>query len=64
MTLRIKVDEDLPTAAVRLLRTAGYDAVSVVKQRLGGMKDPALWKIIQAENRFLAVPHNLLWRAV
>jgi predicted nuclease of predicted toxin-antitoxin system len=53
MTLRIKVDEDLPMAAVQLLRAAGHDAVSVIQQRMGGMKDPALWKVIQAENRFL-----------
>jgi hypothetical protein len=36
MTLRIKVDEDLPTAAVERLRAAGHDAVSVSEQRLSG----------------------------
>ena len=53
MTLRIKVDEDLPTAVTQLLRQAGYDVVSVVGQKMGGWADPAVWTAIQAEGRFL-----------
>lgn len=49
--MRIKVDEDLPRAAVQMLRDRGYDADSVVEQRLGGSKDPPLWQAVQAEQR-------------
>jgi len=51
--MRIKVDEDLPQAAVRMLRDRGYDAVGTVEQGMGGWKDPALWQAVQAEGRFL-----------
>ena len=51
--MRIKVDEDLPKAAVQMLRAIGYEASSVVEQGMGGWKDPALWQAIQAESRFL-----------
>lgn len=51
--MRVKVDEDLPKAAVRLLRQQGHDAASVVEQSMGGTKDPALWQAVQAEDRFL-----------
>lgn len=53
MAFAIKVDEDLPRAAVRLLREHDYDAVSVIDQQLGGWKDPPLWTVVQEENRFL-----------
>ena len=49
----VKVDEDLPQAAVQVLRVHGYDAVSVVEQGMGGAKDPDLWQVVQAEARFL-----------
>ena len=51
--MRIKVDEDLPNAAIDMLQSQGHDAVSVVEQGMGGWKDPALWRIVQAEERFL-----------
>ena len=51
--MRIKVDEDLPRAAVQMLRDRGYEADSVVEQGLGGLKDPPLWQAVQAEQRFL-----------
>lgn len=51
--MRIKVDKDLPNAATHELRQQGYDAASVVEQGLGGVKDPALWQVVQAEGRFL-----------
>jgi predicted nuclease of predicted toxin-antitoxin system len=53
MVMRVKVDEDLPKVAVQELRQQGYDAASVVEQGMGGMKDPALWQVVQAEGRFL-----------
>ena len=51
--VRFKVDEDLPQAAVQMLQRAGYEAVSVMEQWMGGLKDPLLWKAVQAEQRFL-----------
>ena len=51
--MRVKVDEDLPRAAVQMLRDRGYEAVSVTGQGLGGWKDPALWRAVQSEQRFL-----------
>ncbi len=51
--MRVKVDEDLPRAVVRMLRDRGYDATGVVEQGMGGWKDPALWQAVQAEQRFL-----------
>ena len=51
--MRIKVDEDLPRAAVHSLRTHGHEAASVVEQGMGGFKDLPLWSAVQAEQRFL-----------
>ena len=51
--MRVKVDEDLPKAAVQMLRRHGHEAVSVVEQGMGGTKDPCLWQAVQAEHRFL-----------
>ena len=53
MAFAIKVDEDLPRAALRLLQEHGYDAVSVIDQKMGGWKDPPLWNVVQDEQRFL-----------
>ena len=55
--MRIKVDEDLPRAAVRMLRDKGYEALSVVEQGMGGYKDPVLWQAVQAdEQRHSTIP--------
>lgn len=51
--LRIKVDEDLPPIVADLLCNRGYEASTVVEQRMGGYKDAELWKAIQAEGKFL-----------
>lgn len=51
--MRIKVDEDLPGAASELLRGKGHDVLTVVQQGMGGWKDAALWRVVQAEQRFL-----------
>ena len=51
--MRIKVDEDLPKAATQTLRDRGYEAISVVEQRLRGTKDLVLWQVVQNEQRFL-----------
>lgn len=49
----IKVDEDLPKSIIRLLSTAGYDALGVYEQGMSGWKDPRLWEQVQKEARFL-----------
>jgi predicted nuclease of predicted toxin-antitoxin system len=51
--MRVKVDEDLPTAISQLLRAEGHDAASVLDQGMGGWKDAEVWKVVQAEERFL-----------
>jgi predicted nuclease of predicted toxin-antitoxin system len=50
--VHVKVDEDLPKAAVEILVRRGYAATSVVEQQLGGSKDPSLWSAVQAEQQF------------
>jgi predicted nuclease of predicted toxin-antitoxin system len=47
------VDEDLPGAAVQMLRHHGHGAVSVPEQGMGDAKDHSLWQAVQAEQRFL-----------
>ncbi|MSP13382.1 MAG: hypothetical protein EXR62_10560 [Chloroflexi bacterium] len=51
--MRIKIDEDLPRDVATLLRARGHEAITVVEQGMGGWKDPALWQVIQHEERFL-----------
>jgi predicted nuclease of predicted toxin-antitoxin system len=51
--MRVKVDEDLPKAALLIIENHGHDATSVMAQDMGGWKDPALWRAIQVEERFL-----------
>jgi hypothetical protein len=46
---KLKVDENLPTDVVELLLLAGYDAVSVLDQQLGGSADPLLADVCQRE---------------
>ena len=54
MSLRAKVDEDLPVDIVQTVKAAGYtDTAGVLEQGMGGWKDPPLWQAIQAEGRFL-----------
>ena len=53
MSLKIKVDEDLPRQAVQILQEHGYDVASVIEQGMGGWKDPQLWIAVQSEERFL-----------
>lgn len=53
MSLRIKVDEDLPRAIAEMFRQAGHDAVTVSDQRISGYPDEKLWQVIQREQRLL-----------
>jgi predicted nuclease of predicted toxin-antitoxin system len=49
----VKVDEDLPKAVTRILQEKGHEASSAQEQGMGGWKDEALWRAVQAERRFL-----------
>ncbi|MDO8586585.1 MAG: DUF5615 family PIN-like protein [Armatimonadota bacterium] len=49
----VKIDEDLPLAVAGILREAGYDAASVLDEKMGGWKDDAVWRIVQSEHRLL-----------
>ena len=51
--MRFKTDENLPQQAAELLRTAGFDAMSVYDQDLGGEIDGNLIEICGAEDRVM-----------
>lgn len=51
--MKFKTDENLPEEAAELLRSAGYDAVTVAEQGIGGEPDPDLASICQQEQRAL-----------
>jgi predicted nuclease of predicted toxin-antitoxin system len=53
MVFKIKSDENMPRTVVQVLRKRGYDAVSVIEQKMGGWKDTDLWIATQEEKRFL-----------
>ena len=50
---RFKVDENLPVEAAELLRLAGYDALTVLDQSLGGTLDGPLAIVCREEGRVL-----------
>lgn len=51
--MKFKLDENLPRAAVSLLRASGHDALSVHDQQLAGALDPQLADVCRAERRCL-----------
>lgn len=51
--MRFKTDENLPEEFAHALRDAGWEALSVTDQRLGGTPDPYLISICTAEARVL-----------
>jgi len=51
--VKFKVDENLPEEVTQLLRDAGWDALSVVDQKMGGEDDPTLARVCEAEDRIL-----------
>jgi predicted nuclease of predicted toxin-antitoxin system len=54
MSLRVKVDEDLPVVIMQMTKAAGHlDTASVLEEGMGGWKDPPLWQAVQEEGRFL-----------
>jgi predicted nuclease of predicted toxin-antitoxin system len=53
MSVRVKVDEDLPRQVADLFVAQGHDAVTVVMQGWQGFPDEELWPRVQQENRWL-----------
>ncbi len=53
MSIRFKVDEDLPRDIAPMLRARGHDAATVVEERLGGAPDSRVWEVAQHEHRCL-----------
>ena len=51
--MKFKLDENLPRAAVKLLRASGHDALSVHDQQLVGTPDTQLAAVCRAEGRCL-----------
>ncbi|MBL8825638.1 MAG: DUF5615 family PIN-like protein [Planctomycetaceae bacterium] len=49
--LKFKVDENLPIEVAVQLRDAGFDAMMVVDQQLGGCRDPIVAEICRREAR-------------
>ena len=53
MSVRIKVDEDLPPQIADLLNSQGHDATTIVGQGWNGVSDDVLWPRVQNERRWL-----------
>ena len=53
MTIRFKVDEDLPCEIAQRLRSAGYDALTVLEEKLRGASDSKVWEHCRDEKRCL-----------
>jgi len=53
MSIRVKVDEDLPRQVAELFSAWGHNAVTVVMQGWQGLADEALWPRVQQEERWL-----------
>lgn len=51
--MRLKLDENLPPAAVELLRSAGHDVITVYEQGLKSCTDPEVLAACQAEGKVL-----------
>ena len=51
--MKFKIDENLPARLATILSTAGYDAMSVFDQQLGGEPDERIASVCKAEGRIL-----------
>lgn len=51
--MKFKLDENLPLGLARLLDEAGFDAVTVLEQGLGGSPDPDIISVCRNESRAL-----------
>jgi predicted nuclease of predicted toxin-antitoxin system len=49
--MKFKIDENLPVEAAELLRTAGYEALTVHDQQMTGATDLTIATVCQAESR-------------
>ncbi|MBM3271628.1 MAG: DUF5615 family PIN-like protein [Candidatus Sericytochromatia bacterium] len=50
--MRIKIDENLPEALARGLRSLGHDVDTVPEEGMVGRDDPSVWGAAQDERRF------------
>ena len=53
MTMKFKLDENIPVEASLLLREAGHDAVTVLDQNMGGKADELVIQVCSQEQRAL-----------
>ena len=53
MTVRFKLDENLPRDAEEILRRAGHDIETVLGERLGGSTDERIFDVCRAARRIL-----------
>lgn len=51
--MKFKIDENLPVEVAELLQQAGYDALTVLDQALGGEVDSKIGTICQREGRII-----------
>lgn len=51
--MRIKLDENLPTALARALTAQGHDVDTVGSEGLAGAPDPDVWRAAQEAQRLL-----------
>lgn len=51
--MKIKLDENMPNAMVRLFRETGHDTVTVMDEGLGGKDDNEVVQAATSENRIL-----------
>jgi predicted nuclease of predicted toxin-antitoxin system len=51
LTLKIKVDENLPVEAAGMLIQAGHDALTVLDQKMGGRPDFEIANLCRSERR-------------
>jgi predicted nuclease of predicted toxin-antitoxin system len=51
--IRIKIDECLPSEIAEILIERGYETETVKSEGLTGSPDSLIWKVAQAEKRFL-----------
>ena len=51
--MKFKIDENLPTEIAEILRSAGYDALTVQDEALKGEVDLRVMRTCQQENRIL-----------
>lgn len=51
--MRIKLDENMPSALTELLRRHGHDVTTVAQQRLAGSVDERVARVATAEGRVL-----------